>query len=209
MDGVATVLPSTNEGLLPLLCRKVLHMCACVQDKIIITSTKAAATEALLQYIDAAYLPAHYGGTMVDKNGDALCRQTICVPERPIPKQYYWQPSADTPKDSEFEKICVHARGEVVVQKIENACMHSTLMLFIRTQRAFVMSMYVLCDGKEEMFMPPFNVPGVDSPVVNSVTIPLYKPTPCTYEVRMANPNSWFRSVNVEFSSRVLNNNNP
>lgn len=45
----------------------------------------------ILQYIDKQNLPAHWGGDLVDENGDPMCRSKVVVPIERVPTENYWK----------------------------------------------------------------------------------------------------------------------
>ncbi|KOB74636.1 CRAL/TRIO domain-containing protein, partial [Operophtera brumata] len=58
----------------------------------------------LLGIIDADQLPVHYGGTMLDENGDPRC-SLIVKPGGKVPKQYYSKNANDTEK--EYKRVTI------------------------------------------------------------------------------------------------------
>lgn len=63
----------------------------------------------LLQYCHADTLPVHYGGALVDENGDPKCRTKIIFTSK-VPESYYWFPSDADPKKDDMTLLTVNPR---------------------------------------------------------------------------------------------------
>ncbi|KAK5980395.1 CRAL-TRIO domain-containing protein [Trichostrongylus colubriformis] len=47
-------------------------------------------------------VPAHWGGTLYDANGDGMCRDRLNIPFDPIPRELYWEPDERAPAPNWF-----------------------------------------------------------------------------------------------------------
>ncbi|KAI9561274.1 hypothetical protein GHT06_012230 [Daphnia sinensis] len=75
---------------------------------------------ALLEEIDADQLPAYYGGTMTDPDGDPRCLSKHCMGGK-VPESYYLSNNAPVPKDY-METMNVMAGGKKKLKfKIDDA----------------------------------------------------------------------------------------
>lgn len=78
----------------------------------------------ILQIVDKDQIPVHFGGTMVDENGDTRC-SSIVKPGGKIPKQYYTKnPTSETEK--EYNRITIKT-GEK--HSIDMLCMEKDSVL--------------------------------------------------------------------------------
>jgi len=73
-----------NYVLAPLMPRKT-------REKVLILSSNWR--NEILDHVDASSLPAHWGGTLVDEDGDPMCRSKVVVPEK-VPSELHWAKSS-------------------------------------------------------------------------------------------------------------------
>lgn len=65
--------------------------------------------EALLELVCSERLPKHWGGELVDENGDEMCRAFVTVPPGKVPIHLYWRPAEGEPAIDDLDAFDVRA----------------------------------------------------------------------------------------------------
>ncbi|KAI5641758.1 CRAL/TRIO domain-containing protein [Phthorimaea operculella] len=93
--------------------KKFIHEYTISKIKIFSTDTKKW-QPALLELIDKESLPVHYGGTMVDDNGDPRC-SLIVKPGGKVPKEYYSKNASSESSEKDYKRVTIKTGEKHVV----------------------------------------------------------------------------------------------
>ncbi|KAJ2952861.1 hypothetical protein O0L34_g7226 [Tuta absoluta] len=93
--------------------KKFIHEYTISKIKIFSSDTKKWQA-ALLEQIDKDSLPVHYGGTMVDANGDPRC-SLIVKPGGKVPKEYYSKNAASESSQKDYKRVTIKTGEKHVV----------------------------------------------------------------------------------------------
>jgi len=174
--------------------------------------------EKLLQHVVPDRLPAHWGGTMTDENGDPMCRSKLVVPPGKIPKDLHWHPSADDPTPDQCRQLAISAgQFEYVDVKIteselkeKGGCVR--LKWYFTTSGDFSFGVFYRSDDDHsenaedhmnmEMVYPFFeHLPGPTT-VPENAQIECKKPG--VYKLRFGNEMGWWSKLNITFSVKCI-----
>uniref|UniRef100_A0A0N5A8Q3 CRAL-TRIO domain-containing protein n=1 Tax=Syphacia muris TaxID=451379 RepID=A0A0N5A8Q3_9BILA len=179
------------------------------RDKVRIPS-KANYIKELEKYCDLKYVPKHWGGYLIDKNGDPMCRDRLIIPTNEIPKSMYWTPSADCPHHTDLECVTMGpGQGVVITYKVYQQDGPIIFTLNRYSERVYYMAIYHSVDEngadaeleKMDDWSPEFLYPWMPSvDLVQSKA-----PGPGIYKLEFKNPQTWFRSLTVYYRVRFVN----
>ncbi|KAK7506001.1 hypothetical protein BaRGS_00002723 [Batillaria attramentaria] len=158
--------------------------------------------QALMKHIDADQLPVHWGGTMVDPDGDPFCSSRVCMGGE-VPEEYYIQ---DLTATEGFTEASV-GRGSSLQVDVEVALPRSAIRWQFKTD-GFDIGFGVYRKtgegrqkaGEMEAVLPSDRVNSHLVPEDGSVTCS----EPGSYVVRFDNTYSWTRSKKILYLIEVL-----
>ncbi|TMS33870.1 hypothetical protein L596_001560 [Steinernema carpocapsae] len=155
-------------------------------------------------------VPVHWGGTKVDKNGDAKCREILNIPNDQIPKTLYWVPTPDAPRVGELTKIVIASgANHVVTFRVPFSTDPISIAINRFAERTYSMAVYHSDDEgavewelkKMNDWAPDFDYPGM--PTVDRVVAPI--PSGGIVKVKFGNEQAWFRSLQVYYRIAFVN----
>uniref|UniRef100_A0A914RLJ2 CRAL-TRIO domain-containing protein n=1 Tax=Parascaris equorum TaxID=6256 RepID=A0A914RLJ2_PAREQ len=82
---------------------------------------------------DMKYVPKHWGGDLIDSNGDPMCRDRITIPMDSIPKELYWKPNDKSPPYNQLDSIVISAGSWKLVTIKLGACDRKPFLIFNRS----------------------------------------------------------------------------
>ncbi|CAI5440758.1 unnamed protein product [Caenorhabditis angaria] len=165
------------------------------------------------KFAHADNIPKHWGGNLLDKNGDAMCRDRLNIPFDPIPQDLYWQPSQETPATQDLTCSTIGAGKfalfTYVVEKSVDEPVYVVINRFC--DRTFGMGIWFSEDDDaisydlEEMeeLAPDFDYPGM--PTVDYLRLKM--PGSGVYKIKWGNEEAWLRSLTVYHRVRFQNEN--
>ena len=103
----------------------------------------------LLEHVAADRLPVHWGGTLVDSNGDPMCREWICVPPGKIPKSLYWRAPPGHPTAADLTSVAVSA-GSKTYLSFKTSTPHTILHWYVQCDAEFTIGAFYSGDGKAD-----------------------------------------------------------
>ncbi|CAI4225773.1 unnamed protein product [Auanema sp. JU1783] len=152
-------------------------------------------------------IPKHWGGTLVDANGDAMCRDRLNIPFDPIPQSLYWNPSKETPAADDMTTTVVPAgKAKIITYVVPHQDQDIFLVVNRFCDRTFGMGIWyheneaaVDFDLSEMMeWYPDFDYPGM--PTTDYMRIKA--PGPGVYKMKLGNESAWIRSLTVSHRIR-------
>lgn len=167
----------------------------------------------LEKFCDLKYVPKHWGGDLVDSNGDPMCRDKLIIPTTEIPKSLYWQPNKDSPKYTELDYVILGAgQTKQITYKVDPYDGEILFTLNRYADRTYSMAVYYSKDEESvnwdtadmDEWSPEFAYPWV--PTVDFAQFKA--PGSGIYKLEFGNPQAWFRSLTVYYRLRFLNKNN-
>ncbi|VDM38732.1 unnamed protein product [Toxocara canis] len=182
------------------------------RNKVRIASSRDDSIRELQKCCDMKYVPKHWGGELIDKNGDPMCRDRLIIPTDMIPKQLYWQPDEGAPHHSELDSLVLSAGSWKVITIKLGACDCKTFLALNRyAERTYSMAIYhsadenALNENVDDMrdWIPIFDYPAM--PTVDLLKVPAIGSG--IYKFRFGNEQAWFRSVTVYYRIRFVNEN--
>jgi len=152
----------------------------------------------LLEAIEHDQLPAHYGGTLTDPDGNPRCTTKICQGGK-IPKSYYAQKTNNTnPPENTIFTTAVIKKGKKLCLPFIAAVENSILKWEFRVEGHDI-KFGVTCqdlDGTESTPVPVRKIDSHQSYETGVITCP----TPATYNVIFDNSYSYIRSKKLHYS---------
>lgn len=152
----------------------------------------------LLEIIERDQLPAHFGGTLTDPDGNPRYTTKICQGGK-IPKSYYSKKTNDTspPEDNTFTTAIIK-KGEKLCLPFIAPVENSILKWEFRVEGHDI-KFGVTCqdvDGTESTPVPVHKIDSHQSSEIGAITCP----TPATYTVIFDNAYSYIRSKKLHYS---------
>uniref|UniRef100_A0A914XFD4 CRAL-TRIO domain-containing protein n=1 Tax=Plectus sambesii TaxID=2011161 RepID=A0A914XFD4_9BILA len=173
--------------------------------KVSIYSAKVDWKAAVREMTTAECVPVHWGGTLLDSNGDTMCRDRLNIPTERIPKQFYWKPDALSPAVADLD-IVVIAPGSSALQTYVVPKKKPTYFLLNQyADRAYSIAIYyssketAMTDSAQmDEWFPEFERPAM--PTVDCIRVKV--PGPGVIKIKFSNQQAWFRSLSIHY--RVL-----
>uniref|UniRef100_A0A1I7XD56 Chitin-binding type-4 domain-containing protein n=1 Tax=Heterorhabditis bacteriophora TaxID=37862 RepID=A0A1I7XD56_HETBA len=143
------------------------------------------------RFAKAESIPKHWGGRLVDSNGDGMCRERLNIPTDPIPQELYWIPTVETPSLNDITCATIPAGKNKIITFVVPEH-HPTYMVINRyCDRTFGMGIWYSEDPEavdyplEEMsdWCPDFDYPGM--PTVDYLCIKV--PGPGVFKLKFGN----------------------
>ncbi|KAL6734389.1 hypothetical protein Aduo_004933 [Ancylostoma duodenale] len=158
------------------------------------------------KYAKAENIPAHWGGTLVDANGDGMCRDRLNIPFDPIPHELYWTPDERAPGLNDINCAVIPAGKGKIITYVVNSHEPTYIVVNRFCDRTFGMgiwyheNMSAVDYSLDEMndWFPDFDYPGM--PTVDYLRIRTLGPG--VYKVKFGNEQAWIRSLTVYY--RIL-----
>ncbi|RCN35534.1 CRAL/TRIO domain protein [Ancylostoma caninum] len=158
------------------------------------------------KYAKAENIPAHWGGTLVDANGDGMCRDRLNIPFEPIPHELYWTPDERAPGLNDINCAVIPAGKAKTITYVVNSHEPTYIVVNRFCDRTFGMgiwyheNMAAVDYSLDEMndWFPDFDYPGM--PTVDYLRIRTLGPG--VYKVKFGNEQAWIRSLTVYY--RIL-----
>ncbi|CAL2032281.1 hypothetical protein CAEBREN_16655 [Caenorhabditis brenneri] len=153
-------------------------------------------------------IPKHWGGNLVDKNGDGMCRDILNIPFDSIPQELYWTPNLETPAIKDL--ICTNigpGKSAVFTYTVDKSVIEPVYIVINRfCDRTFGMGIWHGEDENsdiEEMneLAPDFDYPGM--PTVDYLRLRM--PGPGVYKIKWGNEQAWIRSLTLYHRVRFQN----
>ncbi|CAB3403862.1 unnamed protein product [Caenorhabditis bovis] len=164
------------------------------------------------KYAHADCIPKHWGGNLVDTNGDAMCREILNIPFDSIPQEMYWTPNDETPAIHEITCTNIGAGKSAIFTYIVEKTNEPIYIVVNRfCDRTFGMGIWHHEDDSmidadlDEMteFAPDFDYPGM--PTVDYLRLKV--PGPGVYKIKWGNEEAWIRSLTIYHRIRFQNEN--
>ncbi|MFH4976790.1 hypothetical protein AB6A40_003499 [Gnathostoma spinigerum] len=184
------------------------------RNKVKIFSSQDEVREELAQYCDMSCVPKHWGGQLVDKNGDPMCRDRLVIPTDPIPKHLYWSPDKESPARSELEELVIRPGQTRIITVILAKHSQNSFMVINRfADRTYSMGLYYSPDLETgsnielknmEDYGPEFDYPAMPTTdYFKSKTLGAG-----VYKIQFGNNSAWFRSLTLYYRVRMVDENN-
>lgn len=163
--------------------------------------------EALLKDIEADQLPAHYGGTMTDPDGDPRCRSKICYGGR-VPEEHYIAGSNNDRFDTVNElirEICV-GRGQYSYVHFTIPDVNTVIRWEFKTDSCdlgFGVYHSANSDDKESDYTEVLPLRRVNCHLVMEDGMITCK-TPGVYHLKFDNSYSWLRGKKVMYIIEII-----
>lgn len=159
----------------------------------------------VLKHVAMDRLPAHWGGTMVDENGDPMCRSFVTIPPGKVPKELYWQPGPNDPAQSELRELRIAAGScEFLTFKVTEANMslqwyytckdHHSFGIFYTSNESDTN-----VETMEMVFPHLLNLPPLVIPEQNEIRCPKLG----YYKVKFGNEMAWFYALRVHHKIKL------
>jgi len=156
----------------------------------------------ILKYIAPECLPVHWGGKMVDENGDPMCRTKIVVPQGKIPESFYWRNAGKYKElpDDEVKSKTIGA-GSIVFSSFYTIEPNTILRYYLSTPDDFTFQILFTEDpketdlGKMDEIFPQIEIPGGLAP--DNWFFVCEKPG--VYHIKFGNEKAWFLSVTFKY----------
>ncbi|KHJ78705.1 hypothetical protein OESDEN_21672 [Oesophagostomum dentatum] len=91
------------------------------RSKVKICTTNSDWKSVIQKHAKPENIPAHWGGELVDANGDGMCRDRLNIPFDPIPKHLYWTPDERAPSLEDLNCAVIPAGKAKVVTYVVNS----------------------------------------------------------------------------------------
>ncbi|CAO4365755.1 unnamed protein product [Caenorhabditis nigoni] len=153
-------------------------------------------------------IPKHWGGNMVDKNGDGMCRDILNIPFDSIPQELYWIPNDETPAIKDL--ICTNigaGKSAVFTYTVDKSVTEPVYIVINRfCDRTFGMGIWHGDDETSELeemneLAPDFDYPGM--PTVDYLRLRM--PGAGVYKIKWGNEQAWIRSLTLYHRVRFQN----
>ncbi|CAD6192030.1 unnamed protein product [Caenorhabditis auriculariae] len=180
------------------------------RNKVRICTANSDWKQLIHKYADPDYIPKHWGGNLVDKNGDPMCRDRLNIPTEQIPRQLYWTPNEETPACSELTCSNIPAGKAAIFTYIVPEQQQPMYIIINRfCERTYGMGIWYSAEKDADKlpladlrdFCPDFDYPGM--PTVDYLRIRV--PGGGVYKVKWGNEQAWIRSVTVYHRVRFQN----
>uniref|UniRef100_A0A0M3IKZ1 CRAL-TRIO domain-containing protein n=1 Tax=Ascaris lumbricoides TaxID=6252 RepID=A0A0M3IKZ1_ASCLU len=179
------------------------------RNKVRFATTLEDTIRELQKCCDMKYVPKHWGGDLIDSNGDPMCRDRISIPTDSIPKELYWKPNDISPPYNQLDAIVISAGSWKLLTIKLGPCDRKPFLALNRySERAYSMAVYHSADENaidqsiDEMreWAPIFDYPSL--PTVDYLKVPALGPG--VYKFRFGNEQAWFRSVTLYYRIRFV-----
>ncbi|CAI2345890.1 unnamed protein product [Caenorhabditis sp. 36 PRJEB53466] len=153
-------------------------------------------------------IPKHWGGNLVDKNGDGMCRDILNIPFDSIPQELYWTPNDETPAVNDLVCTNIGAGKSAVFTYIVDTSVTEPVYIVINRycDRTFGMGIWHGNDENSELeemkeLAPDFDYPGM--PTVDYLRLRM--PGSGVYKIKWGNEQAWIRSLTLYHRVRFQN----
>ncbi|PAV88078.1 hypothetical protein WR25_09095 [Diploscapter pachys] len=179
------------------------------RNKVQICTANSDWKSVVLKHVKPEYLPKHWGGKLVDKNGDGMCRQ---AKYDAIPQELYWNPCREVPTIEDLKSVTLSAGKSKICTFVVQDCDEPIYIVVNRyCERTYGQGIWYDEDKSaidkplEEMvdWCPDFDYPGM--PTVDYLRLKV--PGPGVYKLKWSNEQAWFRSLVINYRIRFQNEN--